>query len=191
MVVASLKYKTWKDVPKNTNLSIGTTGLGVTSHLIALQIVNNYPKMLIVPFKSPSDSLLGIVNGSVDFGISFISEIESWSTKNRVGQLSILGITGSTQVKNYPLLYKQGFPKILSSLNNPQHLVIPLTVSDEKTQEWRSILVKAARADSVRRFYNIDSCIPLSDMPESEFANWFESQNNRWKNLTHNVNLNK
>ena len=51
-VISSAKYKSWKEVPKDANLSIGMSGLGTTTHLVSIQIAKNYPNLTIVPFKS-------------------------------------------------------------------------------------------------------------------------------------------
>jgi tripartite-type tricarboxylate transporter receptor subunit TctC len=190
MVITSSKYKSWSEVPKNKKLNLGTTGLGVTSHLIALQITEQYPNIQLVPFKSPSDIMSAILSDSIDFGVGFISESEAWSTNNQHKKLHILGTTGNVQVKNYPLLYKQGFPNVLKDLNNPQHLVVSSSTDDEKFHEWRLILSQAERSQGVRQFYNIDNCIPLSNN-NLKINQWFDGQATRWKSLTTNINLNK
>jgi tripartite-type tricarboxylate transporter receptor subunit TctC len=43
--VASGKYKSWKDVPTDKPLSIGISGMGTTTHVVATQLVKKYPNM--------------------------------------------------------------------------------------------------------------------------------------------------
>ena len=67
MAVTSSRYKTWRDVPANAQVSVGISGLGVTTHLAAVQLQQKYPNMVIVPFKSTNDSMLSMVGGQTDF----------------------------------------------------------------------------------------------------------------------------
>ena len=50
-VITSKKYKTWADVPTDKPVTIGMSGMGTTTHLIAAQIAKKYPNLTIVPFK--------------------------------------------------------------------------------------------------------------------------------------------
>jgi tripartite-type tricarboxylate transporter receptor subunit TctC len=50
-LISSSKYKTWKEVPTDRPLTIGVSGLGTTTHLIATQVAKRYPQMTVVPFK--------------------------------------------------------------------------------------------------------------------------------------------
>ena len=51
-VITSKKYRTWSEVPADRPVSIGMSGMGTTTHLIAAQIAKKYPNLVIVPFKS-------------------------------------------------------------------------------------------------------------------------------------------
>ena len=57
MAVSSSKFKTWRDVP-TSRTTVGISGLGVTTHLAALQLQKKYPNMDIIPFKSTTYEIL-------------------------------------------------------------------------------------------------------------------------------------
>ena len=192
LAISSVKYKSWQEVPTDRPLTIGTSGLGVTTHLTALQIIKKYPNIQVVPFKSTSDSLLSMVGGQTDLHVAFISEAEAWSKENTDSKrrVHVLGITGIQKIKNYKTLVSEGFPSVLGSMSVPFHLVIPAKVPDERAQELRSILIKAAKSKAVLDTYAVDSCIP-SNMPESEMEAWFRAQSVQWKKIGSGVKLDK
>jgi tripartite-type tricarboxylate transporter receptor subunit TctC len=190
MAVSSAKYKSWKEVPKDKPLTIGVSGLGVTTHLVATQIAVNYPNIKVVPYKSTTDALLSMVGGNIDFSIGFLSEPEEWSKDGSKVKVNVLGITGSKSIHKHPTLVSEGFPKILADLNAPHHLIVSSKVPEEKFKEWRAILVKASKAKSVQDAYAVDSCEPINNMSDSAIQPWFNMQNTRWKDLTTGVKIN-
>lgn len=192
LAISSVKYKTWKDVPTDRPLTIGTSGLGVTTHLTALQIIKKYPNVQVVPFKSTSDSLLSMVGGQTDLHVGFISEAESWSKDNTDPRrrVNVLGTTGIHKIKNYPTLISAGFPSALGSMSVPFHLVVPNRVSDAQAEELHSILSKAAKSRAVLDSYTVDSCIPFN-MDTAEMQAWFRAQTVQWKKLGSGVKLDR
>lgn len=191
MVVSSVKYKSWKEVPTDKPISIGTSGLGVASHLIALQLVEKYPNMMIVPFKSTSDALLAIISGQVDFGVAFLTDTEVWVKENKTVQAHILGTTGFTRINKYPTLVESGFPKSLGNSNLSHQLIVPKSIPDDKFREWRMILIKAANSTAVKDAYKADSCYFTSDVLDKDLTNWFNIRKERWSKLANSVKLDK
>jgi tripartite-type tricarboxylate transporter receptor subunit TctC len=160
MAVTSTKYKTVKDVPSNA--SVGISGLGVTTHLAALELKKRYPDLNIIPFKSTNDSMLSMISGQTDLHIGFISEAEQWSKENAASdrKVTVLGITGNKVVNGYQPLVRQGFDASFADMNVGHHLLLPTTVSEEKRKEFHAIFARAAQAQSVRAAYAVDYCEP-------------------------------
>jgi tripartite-type tricarboxylate transporter receptor subunit TctC len=188
MAVTSFKYKSWAEVPKDKPLNIGISGLGATSHLISLQIVSKYPDMQPIPFKSPSESMVGMVSGSIDLNVDFISGADTWAKETNKQRVNVLGITGPKVINGYKPLADAGFPGILRSMNLPHHLVVPTSTPDIKFKEWRAILVKAAQAQSVQDAYRVDSCV-ANVLKDEELAPWYAAQVEQWRRLTAGVKL--
>jgi tripartite-type tricarboxylate transporter receptor subunit TctC len=190
-VISSARYKSWKEVPKDAKLSIGMSGLGTTTHLVSLQIAKNYPNLQVVPFKSTSEALLNVLNGSVDFSVGFHGDSEQYTRPGAVKQIYWLGQTGDVSIKGTELLSNQGFSKDLASMSTPQQIFASRKLPDVKFNEIRKILVEASRAKSVRDANANDNCIPNNQMPDAQLDNWFNSQLTQWKRLTQDVKLDK
>lgn len=187
--VNSVKYKSWKEVPTDRPLTVAVSGLGVTTHLVAVQLSTTLPNIEAIPFKGPNDSLIGTVNGTTDFGVSFIAESESWTSTDSKVRLNILGVTGSKPINGHPTLAQQGFDPNFNFLNVPHHWVVPKTISEEKFREWRAILSKAAQNNArLTEAFKADSCQPIA-IKDSELDSWYNEQINRWKALASKVKL--
>jgi len=186
MAVTSTKYKSVKDVPANA--SVGISGLGVTTHLAAIELKKKYPDLNIVPFKSTNDSMLSMVSGQTDMHIGFISEAEQWSKENSTSdrKVTVLGITGNKVVNGYQPLVKQGFDKSFADMNVGHHMLLPVDGSRHK--EFHEIFTKAARTESVRAAYAVDFCEPQS-VKYDDLGKFFSFHTAYWKKLSEQVKL--
>ena len=189
IAISTTKYKSWRDVPLTDPLTIGISGLGSTTHLTSLQLVNKYSNLLIVPFKSPTDSMASMLGKQTDLDVGFLGAVESW--KNSKNNIAVLGITGTQSINGYTPLINEGFPASLGSMMLSVHLVVPATIDNKKYSEWREILVKAANTTSVRNAYKVDFCVPMDQMADKEIDQWFNNQVVFWKNMTTGVVLEK
>lgn len=189
MAVTSTKYKSVKEVPADA--SVGISGLGVTTHLAAIELKKRYPNLNIVPFKSTNDSMLSMVSGQTDLHIGFISEAEQWSKENKNSdrKVTILGITGTKTVNGYQPLVAQGFDRSFADMNVGHHLLIPTGFSEEKRNEFHSIFTKAAQSASVRAAYAVDFCEP-QNISVSGLDKFFEFHTNYWRKLASAVKIN-
>lgn len=188
MAVTSTKYKSVKDVPANA--SVGISGLGVTTHLAAIELKKKYPELNIVPFKSTNDSMLSMVSGQTDMHIGFISEAEQWSKENANSdrKVTVLGITGNKVVNGYQPLVKQGFDKSFADMNVGHHMLVPTTVDTTKQKEFHEIFAKAAKTDAVRAAYAVDYCEPQAVVFDG-LAKFFSFHTEYWKKLASQVKL--
>lgn len=191
MAVTSTKFKSWSEVPANTKATVGISGLGVTTHLAALEMQGKFPNLNIVPFKSTTDSMLSMVSGQTDFHIGFISEAEQWSKENTNSprKVNVLGITGNKVVNGYQPLVRQGFPDTFASMNVGHHLLVPVVTSDAKRKEIYDIFAKAAQTPSVRAAYAVDYCEPQS-VQYNDLGKFFDFHTGYWKKLAEKVKLN-
>lgn len=189
MAVTSTKYKSFNDVPANA--SVGISGLGVTTHLAALQLQKKYSNLNIVPFKSTTDSMLSMVSGQTDLHIGFISEAEQWSKENANSdrRVTVLGITGTKKVNGYTPLVSQGFDQSFAQMNVGHHLVVPATLDSARHKEFYDIFSKAAKTPSVRAAYAVDYCEPQS-VPYNDLPKFYNFHTEYWKKLSSGIKLN-
>lgn len=189
MAVTSTKYKSVKDIPANA--SVGISGLGVTTHLAAVELQKRYPQLNIVPFKSTNESMLSMISGQTDLHIGFISEAEQWSRDNNKSdrKVTVLGITGNKVVNGYTPLVRQGFDTSFADMNVGHHMLLPASVDEAKRKEFHEIFTKAAQAPSVKAAYAVDYCEPQS-VPATALDKFFEFHTNYWKRLASQVKIN-
>jgi tripartite-type tricarboxylate transporter receptor subunit TctC len=186
-VIASKKYKSWSEVPNNAKLSIGMSGMGTTTHLIATQLVKKYPNLIIVPFKSTSEALLGVLNDSTDFSVNFLGDSDQYTTGK--DPVHLLGITGNKTINRIVPLSTQGFSKDLEVMNIPAELLVPTSWPDSKFTDVREILLRAGRSQSVLDSYKPDYCQNINQMNDKEIQIWYTNQISDWKRLTIGVLL--
>jgi tripartite-type tricarboxylate transporter receptor subunit TctC len=188
-VITSKKYKSWAEVPANAPLSIGMSGMGTTTHLIATQLAKRYPNMTIIPFKSTSEALVSVLGGNTDFAVNFVGDSAQYTVSDAKNRVYVLGVTGTQTIEGSRPLIEQGFPKDLAVMNVPAQLLVPASVSDAKFKEWRDILVKAGHAKAVKASFAVDRCQPLNQMSDNDIQPWYYKQTADWKRLTTGVSL--
>jgi len=187
IVIASKKYKSWNEVPHDKSLSIGISGLGTTTHLVVTQLAKKYPNLVVIPFKSTSEAVLSVLNGTTDFSVNFLGDIEQY--KEGKNQIYALGITGNQTVAGVKTLASEGFSKDLELMNSPAQLLVPANMSDSKFKEWREILLKAGRSQVVLDSFKPDHCQDIDQAPDAEIQTWYHKQTNDWRRLTQGVSL--
>ena len=189
--ISSLNYKSWKDVPTNRPITVGVSGIGVTTHLVASELVVRYPNIQVIPFKSANDAILSTAAGQTDFAVGFLADALKWTTADTAieRRLTVLGVTGTKAIRGIPALIDQGFPKTLAELSAPHHLVVPVTIPDAKFKEWRDILFRASKAKSVQDSYAVDYATSLDGLLDSQIQPWFHKQEALWKKISANIKL--
>jgi len=65
-------------------------------------------------------------------------------------------------------------------------LYVPKTISNEKYNEWRDILIEASKSKSVRDNYQANSCIP-NVLDKQQTFNWYQAQAKQWKMLADGI----
>jgi tripartite-type tricarboxylate transporter receptor subunit TctC len=190
MAITSTKYKSWKDVASDAKVSVGISGLGVTTHLAALEMQKRFTNLNIIPFRSTNDSMLSMISGQTDFHIGFISEAEQWSKDNSSNEkkVIVLGITGTKIINGYTPLATQGFNSSFADMNVGHHLLVPITVDDNKRKEIYDIFSRAAKTESVKSAYMVDYCEPQS-ISYDGLTKFFEFHTQYWKKLASQVKL--
>lgn len=186
MLIVSKKYKSWRDINRDQRITIGISGLGATSHLMAMEIVKKYPNAVPVPYKGTREASIDVIAGNIDFSVAFLGEVEGFLDK---GELNALGISGRRSVRNIATLESQGFAGV-GEVVNMHSLQVPRSMPESQYQEIRSMVVEASRADAVQRAYTVDYC-DASSLDIVATQRWFDSQVALWKRLSQGVKLAK
>lgn len=185
-VITSKKYKTWAEVPVDKPTTIGMSGMGTTTHLIAAQIAKKYPNLIIVPFKSTSEAILSVLSDSTDMAVNFMGDSAQYVETNR---LNVLGATGNKTIGNVRPLSSQGFTRDLDVMDVPAQLLVPNSFPEAKAREIRDIFVQAGRRPAVLDSYKPDYCQSLNQMSDRDIQPWYSRQTADWRRLTQGVSL--
>jgi tripartite-type tricarboxylate transporter receptor subunit TctC len=186
LVVASGTVKTWKDISNKRDVTIGISGLGVTTHLMAVELQKKYPNLIIVPFKSTTDAMASMFARQTDLAIGFPGEVSQWAAS---GKVTVLGITGAKSHKGFPSITSQGHDKIFDGMVVGQHLAVPKTWSDEKTKEIYDMINKVANRQIVLDSYKDDLCVPKR-LPFNGLTGWYDGQTEYWRKLSSEIKIN-
>jgi tripartite-type tricarboxylate transporter receptor subunit TctC len=186
MLIVSKKYRSWNEIDRNQKINIGISGLGATSHLMAMEIVKRYPNAVVVPYKGTREASIDVLGGNIEMSVAFLGEVEGFLDK---GELTALGISGRKTVRGIATLESQGFTGV-GEVVNMHSLQVPRTMPVEQYMELRRLVTDAARTDSVQRAYSVDYCDP-SNLESVATQRWFDSQVALWKRLSQGVKLDK
>ena len=184
MVIVSKKYKSWKEIDKSKPINIGISGLGATSHLMAMEIVKRYPNASPVPYKGTREASIDVIAGNIELSVAFLGEVQGFLDK---GELHALGTSGRRVVRGVPTLESQGFAGV-GEVVNMHSLQVPRTMPDAQYNELRALVVEAAKAASVQRAYAVDYCEP-SNLDSVVTQRWFDGQIALWKRLSNGVSI--
>ena len=186
MLIVTKKYRFWSDIDRNQKISIGISGLGATSHLMAMEIIKRFPNAVVIPYKGTREASIDVIGGNIELSVAFLGEVEGFLDK---GELNALGISGRKIVRGIPTLESQGFTGV-GDVVNMHSLQVPQAMPADQYMELRRMVVDAVRADSVRRAYAVDYCDP-SNLDSAATQRWFDSQVVLWKRLSQGVKLDK
>jgi tripartite-type tricarboxylate transporter receptor subunit TctC len=188
VAVSSAVYPSWQAMPRDRAVTVGVSGLGVTTHAIAVQLQKRYPNMVIVPFRSSNDSMLSMIAGNTDVHVGFLSESEQWSKIPNRRRPQILGITGRQPVNGHATLIRQGFDPVFEDIYLVTNILVPKTLDPQKHKEFWQIFDRAARASSVRAAYSVDYCEP-QNIPYDALQRFFDSQMVLWQRLASQIQI--
>lgn len=186
MLIVSKKYKSWQEIDRNQKINIGISGLGATSHLMAMEIIKRYPNAVPVPYKGTREASIDVIAGNIDLSVAFLGEVEGFLDK---GELHALGISGRKTVRGIPTLESQGFAGV-GEVVNMHSLQVPKNMPDSQYRELRDMVIKAVKASSVQKSYAVDYC-EASNLSSTATQRWFDSQVVLWKRLSQGVTIGK
>ena len=186
MLIVSKKYKSWKDIDPNQKINIGISGLGATSHLMAMEIVKRFPNAQPVPYKGTREASMDVISGNIDLSVAFLGEVEGFLDNK---ELTALGISGKKAVRGIATLESQGFAGV-GEVVNMHSLQVPRSMPDSQYTELRTLVVAAAKTPSVQRAYAVDYC-EASNLDATATQRWFDGQVALWKRLSQGVKLDK
>ena len=172
----STKYKNIKDINKNTDLSVSISGFGSHSHLMASVLNELYPATLIVNYPSLVDANKDVIGQHINAGWNWLSEIESSAEGNLT---TILGITGTREVKGYKTLASQGIRGFENASTNTS-IQAGTGMSEQKVKEIYTLLREANKSPNITQYYAKEYSTPV-DYTQSQTNKWYKDQVKFWQ----------
>lgn len=179
LFVVSKKYKNINELLKQENPSIGISGIGSISDMVANALKEKNPKLNIITFKGMVDAAIAAGGGHVDAAISIIDDAKPIIDAKEV---TVIGYTGLVDIKEYPGLQLtkfgiQGTDKLVANFA----IFASNDMSNEKYIEIHNILAKSSKSEVVLGSYKKDLVIP-SDISLEKSTEWYTSERQYWKN---------
>jgi tripartite-type tricarboxylate transporter receptor subunit TctC len=175
--VISKKYKNINELLKQENPSVGISGQGSISDMLANVLKEKNPNLTIVNFKGMVDASVAAAGGHIDAAIVLPMDAKAMVDANEV---SIIGYTGITELADHKglMLTKQGIPAADKLVAN-YAIFVSTDMATEKYREIHEILSKAAKTDRVIDSYKKDLIAPVN-IPLVKSMDWYNSERQYW-----------
>lgn len=185
MIIVSKKYKSLLEIPKNSQVTVGVSGLGTTTHLLTATLKKYYPGIQAIPYQGTMAPINDMLGDNLDMAVGFPGELKQFVESGRV---NVLGISGPESYPGMRTFKSQGIPEA-EFVVNTHALLAPVSMPPGTTKEIQEILITASKDPGVRAAYDVDDCVDGSTSP-AETARWFKQQTDHWRNATNGVSLN-
>lgn len=113
-------------------LRFGSGGVGSPSHLIVerfLQALGARSRPLHVPYKSPTEAMLGVASDQVDFGFAFAGTVAGLADGRRLRPLAVGSATRLARFPEWPTLAESGLPGFVDEVW--AGVALPASAGDE------------------------------------------------------------
>jgi tripartite-type tricarboxylate transporter receptor subunit TctC len=176
-VALTTKSKDLKTILAQDKISIGTAGPGSGTHLYAIKFKEYHPdkNIVIVPYKSSTEAVQDVLGGHIDLTYEFLGDAE-------IKGVQILGTTGKTKIKNYPMLKDIGYPNNADFVGI-YHILVKKTVSDEVVRELRTIFAEAERSVKFQELYRSDYSFKPMLKTDKEYNEWYNNMIRTYRTL--------
>jgi tripartite-type tricarboxylate transporter receptor subunit TctC len=185
LYVVSGKYTSIKQVLTTPNVSIGISGNGNISHMVAAEIARINKTANIVLFKNMIESGTAAAGGHVDVAIGLYTDVKPFLDNNKVEVLAYTGRVDMLNNKNM-LLTRFNMPEarditanyaIFASREMPRERFLEL----HKLLSWAQL--RAPVVDSLLR-----DQLNVSTMSLDQAQAWYSNERIFWKKQVENVN---
>jgi tripartite-type tricarboxylate transporter receptor subunit TctC len=172
------KTKSLKEILSQDKISIGTAGPGTGTHLNAIKFKESLPEknIIIVPYKSSTEAVKDVMGGHLDLTFEFLGDAEGYGAR-------ILGVAGSTQVGNYPLLKDIGFANQAEMVNS-YFILANNSATPEQVRELRALFSRAEKNKSIQDLYAKDYSTKPGLRTQEDYVVWYNKNIRFWREAT-------
>ena len=180
LVLVSKKYQSLSEVMQQKNATIGVSGVGSISDMIATQLKGSNSTLNVVQFKGMVDATVAAAGGHVDTAVTYAVDAQPFIDS---GDLKIIAYTGNKDILSYKnMTFEAQGVKGLDNLTANYAIFSSKELSESKAKELYSILYKANSTIKVAASYDRDLLTPVKiDYDKSQ--DWYDSQREYWQGL--------
>jgi len=169
LIITSSKHASMAEAYANPKLTIGVSGVGSISHLVANEIVKMNKTATIVNFKSSLDAGMAAAGGHVDVAVTFNSDTAAFVETNK---LTLLGRTGpGTQLREIPDAAK---------LSANYAIYASTAMSQERLKEIHQMMASVNSTPAVVNSYKKDQVHPAK-LSLEQSRTWYTTERTFWK----------
>jgi tripartite-type tricarboxylate transporter receptor subunit TctC len=184
LVLVSKKYTSLSEFLKQKDSSVGVSGVGSISDMLANHLKGSYPSLNIVQFKGMVDATVASAGGHVDGAITFAIDSQSFIDS---GDVKIIAYSGKTDISPYKnLTFSSQGIKGLDDLTANYAIFASKEMSSDKSKELHDILGKANRSLKVRDSYKKDLLTSV-EINYDKSQDWYIEQRRYWQNFSNKV----
>ena len=169
----------WNSILSKKQIFIGTNGVGSLSHVVADNLKQLYPQVILVPYQGPTEAAKGVIAGDIDLVIDVPSQARPDQTL-----LKLHNITGSNSYNGkFVLLSKEVDTKFVNM--SVDFFIVAPTDMDPLEIKKLSVILTSANVNNRK----------LADLYQSEYVivnqnisdAWYTEKVMQWKEITKNV----
>ena len=180
LAVVSKKYKNINELLHQPNPSIGISGIGSMSDILARILKEKNPNLLIVNYKGMIDATVAAAGGHVDAAVTFVIDSKPMIDAKEV---SVIGYTGVRDLEEFKglLLIKQGISGVDKLVAN-YAVFASNEMPVDKYNEINKILAKSTVSSNALEAYQKDLITPTT-LSVAKYNDWYINERQYWKEI--------
>lgn len=176
-----------KDLIAKPTITVGTSGPGTSTHLMAETLKRNLKgtQVIVVHHKDTTEAYNQVMGGHIDATFEWVGDARARAMPG----ITLVGVTGSIAIDGIPTLRDQGIRE-MEKLSATWAIFAPVTMSDRDYREIRDILLNAEKHESVQSLYRRDYMDRrLSSMTPAQMQSWYNDTIVTIRSLTAGIKL--
>jgi len=180
LAVVSKKYKNINELLQQPNPSIGISGIGSISDILARILKEKNPNLVIVNYKGMLDATVAALGGHVDAAVTFVIDAKPMLDSKEV---VIIGYTGIRDIEDFKglQLSKQGISGVDKLVAN-YAIFASNEMPVDKYNEINKILTRSTVSIKAIEAYQKDLITP-TNLSVTKYNDWYANERQYWKEI--------
>jgi hypothetical protein len=171
----------WNDIVTKKEIFVGTNGAGSLSHVLAENLKNTYPQVILVPYPGPTEALKDVRGGQIDLVI----DVPSVAPPDQ----SLVKIHSITGVDNYNgrfTLLSKKVDKNFEFMSVDFFIMAPASMDPKLVDRLQVILNQAiTNNNQLAEAYRVDTV----SLKSVDVKKWYQDNIEIWKKFTEKIQI--